>query len=157
MFIVSNTFHPRTWPALLPLLAAGAVLYMGQTQAEVQSMHWIAVLLVVLAVAIWYFLSQSEITIDDLGITSSNIFRTRHVLWQNVSSTFIKYQHQGKSGSHYWHFESRTDKPMRFSIGLYSRSNLRQIAEAVVQKCGTAEIQPRIRSMAEGDFPWYMV
>ncbi|MGV3529497.1 MAG: hypothetical protein ACO1OO_11425 [Flavisolibacter sp.] len=154
MFIVTNTLRPRTWPALIPLLAAGFVIYIDQKEPE--NLSWVAYAMIAMAVVVWIILLKIQITIDDISLTHQNLFRTRQINWNDVTATYIKYHSHGQSGSYYWFFENVQGQKIRFSISLYGRTALRQLAEAVVNKCGHAEIDTRITNMATGDFPWYI-
>ena len=125
-------------------------------QKEPENLSWVAYAMIAMAVLIWIILLKIQITIDDISLTHQNLFRTRQIEWKDVTTTYIKYRSHGQSGSYYWFFENVQGQKFRFSISLYGRSALRQLAEAVVGKCGRAEIDTRITDMATGDFPWYI-
>lgn len=153
--IETTTLHPRKWPAALIAAIAIAVLFIPQKNNE-QAALYIAIGVFIFSILFWFFLSNAKIVIDDSGLVYKTAFATREVFWNSVSKTYIKYRHHGKSGSYYWYFENSNGRKVRFSIKLYSRKDLRAIAEAVTVKCKEAEIEKRIYDMAEGQFPWYI-
>ena len=109
----------------------------------------------IIIIIIWYLFSKSSITIDNEGLHYKTIFSDQSFLWKDVTRTYLKYRHQGKSKQLYWYFEV-FEKDYRMSMSFYSRKSLQTIADAVVIKCTKAEIDPKIENMAAGKFPWYI-
>jgi len=153
--IEPTTLHPRRWPAMLIAAVAIAMLFVPQKNNEHTALY-IGIGILVFAVIFWAFLSHARIVIDDSILIYKTVFTTREVFWNTVTKTYLKYRHHGKSGSYYWYFENPNSRKVKFSIKLYSRKDLRTIAEAVTTKCKNAEIEKRIYDMAEGHFPWYI-
>jgi len=70
--------------------------------------------LLVFAVIMWFFISKSGIVIDNSGLTYKTVFKTKEILWEDLSKTYIKYERHGKSGSHYWFFENTVRRKVKF-------------------------------------------
>ena len=156
MFPLETTIlRPRRWPAILMAAIAIAILFIPQKNNEHIAIY-MAIGVFVFSVLFWIFLSKSTIVVDDSGLTYKTAFVKREVFWKGVSKTYLKYHRHGKSGSYYWNFEGPAGRKVKFSIKLYSRKDLRIIAEAVTMKCKDADIEQRIYNMAEGHFPWYI-
>ena len=157
MLPIQTTYlRPRTFIFIIPLLFCIGIFIVFGTQKNIPPQAQYTFLIpIAILVLVWLGYKKSQLIIDNEGLTHKNIFSTKQLLWSEVQKTYIKYQSHGKSGSHYWFFEL-PDRRIKFSIGLYSRNNIKTIAEAVVEKCNHAEIEDRIRNMAEGHFPWYI-
>lgn len=154
--VETTTLRSRPWPVFL-LLAAGITMMIIVPQKTRDNLGlYFGGGFLLLALIFWWIFRKAIIVIDATGLTHKTIFFSKQVIWSNVSKTYIKYHHHGKSGSHYWHFENAAGNPVKFSINLYSRQSLRTLAEAVTMKCKNADIEKRIYNMAEGVFPWYI-
>ncbi|MFL5742523.1 MAG: hypothetical protein ACJ75B_20030 [Flavisolibacter sp.] len=151
-----QTLHPRKWPAAIPLVLALALVIFFSPQQKDFSIAYMSGFLILLSLFMYFFLSGSSITMTEAGFVQKNLFRSTEVFWRDVSKTYIKYRHHGKSGSYFWYFEDRNENKKRFSIKLYSRSSLQTFARVVASKCKMAITDERIINMAEGNFPWYI-
>jgi hypothetical protein len=149
-----ETFHARKWPSYIPAIMA-LVFFVLNSNHEDNNIFFFMLILLVMSVISYFILSRVSITITPQGFVHKNIFRTREVFWTNVSRTFIRYRHHGKSGSYYWYFQDPNENSTRFSVRSFSRANLRQLAGIVIQRCRSAVDDERIPKMAEGKFPWY--
>lgn len=157
MLPIETTYlKPRSSILIIPgLIAIGIFLVVGTQKNLDPNFQYFLLIPIAIIVLLWLGSRKVQITIDNEGFTHKTIFYTRQFLWKEVVKTYIKYEHHGKSGSHYWFFEL-PDRKVKFSTSSYSRKSLKTIAEAVVEKCNHAEIEDRIFKMAEGHFPWYI-
>ncbi len=156
MFPVETTFlRQKTWPAFLILAIGFGIGFIGIKKNETTP-FWIAVGTFIFSIVLYFLIRQTQITVDNFGITYKSLFTSKEVLWDRIKKTYLKSEHHGKSSSKYWYFETTDEKKVKFSVDLLSRGSLRTIAEAITMKCKNAEIEKRIYDMAEGQFPWYM-
>jgi hypothetical protein len=156
--IETTTLRARPWPAYL-LMAISGLVFIPRfffLPEKTGGVMYIGIGLFIFSIIVWFLLSKSRIIIDDAGLNYKTVFTTKEVLWNSVSKTYLKYRQHGRSGSYYWYFENPYGRKIKFPIRLYSRKNLRTIAEALTTKCQNADIERRIYDMAEGQFPWYI-
>lgn len=154
--IETAVLRPRKWLVILPFLLP-LVLFVVLHNKERQPMPivFLAILVGVLVVLLLVF-AKRMIIIDNEGITSMHLIGAKQVAWNGIKKVYTKWERTGKSKTLYWYFEREAEKPFKFSTALYGRKDLRTLAEAITLKCDKAEIQPLIRDMAEGVFPWYL-
>jgi len=157
MLPVSVTYlKPRVKFLLIFLLfpIAMGVIYFSE-EGEKQEVFIAVAIMSAVFLIIYFLLNKSYIMIDDHGITAKNVLREKSIDWKDIRRSYFKIIHTGKSSKRMWYFEGeRSD--LRFSSNLYSRQSLKTIAEALVGKCPGAEIDDKIRNIAEGKFPWYI-
>ena len=104
-----------------------------------------------------YVFSKTKIIITNDGIIFKNLFRKESiVLWNNIIASKLEWHFHGKSASDFWRLDLPEGNSKGFQPSLYSRKNLRLIAEAMIEKCPNALIDKRIMKMSEGKFPWYL-
>jgi hypothetical protein len=160
LFLETTSIRPKKFITLIPLLIMATVIvpvvFIGPALKNMQGAQYILLLPILFAVFFWFMLNKVEVLITNDGITYKTLFTSKEVLWNDVVRTYVRYQQQGKSGSHYWFFETG-DRTLKFSSGYFSRKSLRIIAEAVVAKCKHADIQDTIHKWAEGQFPWHFL
>jgi hypothetical protein len=156
MFPIETTvLRSRVWPAFLIMAIGIGIFFIPGTQK--QNVPWyIGIGLIALSIGVYLIISKSQVTVDDLGVTHKNVFKTREIQWANISRSYLKSEHHGKSRSLYWYFEDLQGKKSKFRVDLLSRKSLRVLAEAITMKCKSADIEKRIYDMAEGQFPWYI-
>ena len=156
MFPIETTsLRKRPWPAFL-ILAIGIGIFLIPGNQKQNVPVYIGVGFILLSILIFILISKSEIIVDDTGITHKNLFTTKEIAWANISRTYLKSEHHGKSRRLYWFFEDLRGKKSKLQVDLLSRKNLRILAEAVTMKCPSSDIEKRIYDMAEGQFPWYI-
>jgi c-di-AMP phosphodiesterase-like protein len=156
MIPVQTTFlRPRSGIILFTLIPVLIILVVANTTNNDNNLKIVSALMLLIPVGIYIFITNSYVEIDNDGITSKNPFRTRSILWKDVTNSYFKVIHTGKSSKRMWYFE-HFDKHFRFATNLYSRKSLRTIAEALIMKCPNAQIDQKIRDIAEGKFPWYI-
>lgn len=156
MFPIETTIlRQRTWPAFLIMAVAVGIGVIGINKNETTPL-WIAIGVFVFSAVLYLLIRQTQITVDNFGITYKSLLSSKEVLWDRINKTYLKSEHHGKSSSKYWYFETSDGKKVKFSVDLLSRKSLRTIAEAITMKCKSADIEKRIYDMAEGQFPWYM-
>ncbi len=107
-------------------------------------------------VGMYVFSMRSFVQIDNDGITHKTPFKQKSFLWKEVTQSYFRIRYTGKSTQRLWVFKNAAEQTFHFSVGMYSRSSLQSIAEAVVNKCANAELDPNIRKFAEGKFPWHI-
>ena len=154
--ITPTVVKPRQWGSFIPIVLVAIVYGIVATQKPSNDANLVFGIVFILMFLLLFLFRKTSISIDNEGITSTNAFRIKQVLWKDITKTYLKYQHHGKSGSVYWLFETGTARSFKFSTSFYSRKSLRTIAEAVITKCSGAEIQDKIIRMSEGRFPWYI-
>ncbi|HWJ91662.1 MAG TPA: hypothetical protein VNR87_11160 [Flavisolibacter sp.] len=149
-----ETFYARKWPSYIPAVMALLFFIFNSNQRD-NSIFFFTMLMLIISLISYFVLSRVSITLTPQGFVHRNIFRTKEVFWSNVSRTFIRYRHHGKSGSYYWYFQDPNENSTRFSVRSFSRTNLQRLAGTVIQRCRAAVDDERIAKMAEGKFPWY--
>src|SRR5689334_1774871 len=142
--LTDQTLHPRKWPAGIPLVLALALVIFFSPQQKDFSIVYASGFLILLSLLMYLFISGTSISFTERGFIHKNFFRTTEVFWNDVSKTYIKYRHHGKSGSYYWYFEDRNENRKRFSIKLFSRSSLQSFARVVSTNCRMAITDERI-------------
>lgn len=156
MFPPETTLHPRKWPAGLPLIAALVIFVFLSPQKNDYTIPVVCGLLVLGSIFVYILLSYSRVEISETGVAYINLFRKKEFSWSDITKTYLKFRHYGKSGRYYWYFEDPDGKKLRFPISLYSRKNLQILAQVVAQQRKLAISDDRILSMSEGRFPWYI-
>jgi len=153
--IETKVLRSRPWPAFL-IMAIGIGIYFIPANQKQNVPWYIGAGLVVLSIGVYLIISKSQVVVDDSGVTHKNLFKTREIPWANISRTYLKSEHHGKSRSLYWYFEDLQARKSKFRVDLLSRKSLRVLAEAITLKCKSADVEKRIYDMAEGQFPWYI-
>jgi hypothetical protein len=151
-----KVLHARNWPALIPLVLAVIIFIFFSPQHNDATMIVVCGFLVLAALFMRILLASVRIIMDDSGLNHKTLFRSRTVAWKNISKTYLRYRHHGKSGGHYWFFEDADEKRLRFPLRLFSRRSLQELAAFTVAKRKEAIFDERILNMAEGRFPWYI-
>jgi hypothetical protein len=154
--VQTQTFRARKFILIIPLPLIVGLLLMPRTAENKNYLTIFLIASLALLFFIWTTLKKLKIEIDNVGFRFQSLFHSKEFVWKEVVKIYIKFHHHGKSGSHYWYFEKVDGSRIRFRIILFSRKNLQSIAEAATMKCSLAEIQDKIRNMAEGRFPWYV-
>ena len=156
MFPIETTvLRSRPWPAFLIMAIGIGIFFIPGTQKQ-NVPAYMGVGLFVLAVVVFVLILKSQVIVDDAGVSHKTAFKTREIPWANISRTYLKSEHHGKSRSLYWYFEDLQGRKSKFRVDLLSRKSLRVLAEAITMKCKSADIEKRIYDMAEGQFPWYI-
>lgn len=157
MIPIQTTYlKPRTKFLLLFFLVPVAmiVLFASDEIRDKEFLIWALVISVAFAI-VYFIIGKSYVMIDNHGITIKNIFKEKSLDWKDIQRFYLKIIHTGKSTQRLWYFEAG-GASLNFSTNLYSRKSLQSVAEALVSKCTHAQIEPKIREMAEGKFPWYI-
>lgn len=157
MIPVQSTYlRPRSGIILLTLIPILIFVFVANTtKTSDDSIKIISALMLLVPIAMYIFIINSYIEFDNDSITHKNPFRSKSILWRDVTRSYFRVVHTGKSSKRMWYFENY-EKTFRFATNMYSRKALKSIAEALVTKCPNAEIEQKIRSIAEGKFPWYI-
>jgi c-di-AMP phosphodiesterase-like protein len=156
MIPIQTTYlRPRSGIILLTLIPIIILIAVANTTNNDNNLKVASALMLLIPIGLYIFITNSYVEFDNESITSKNPFRTRNILWKDVTRSYMKVIHTGKSSKRMWYFENY-NKRFRFATNLYSRKALRTIAEALVTKCPGAEIDQRIKDIAEGKFPWYI-
>jgi hypothetical protein len=150
------SLHPRKWPALIPFGIAVLVFGFLHPPVNDRNLTYVCLGLVALSLLLWWILTKSYIKAGQTGLTIGGVFARREMAWSGVSQSYIRYRHHGKSGSYYWYFVDKEGKKIRFSTRIYSRQSLHQLAEMLLMHSPAADIEDRVRRIAEGNFPWYI-
>lgn len=155
--IETKYLKPRSGFLLIGLLPLGVLLYVAtQTNGDDKQLMLVFSLIALIPLAMFFFHAKSYVVIDNDGITHKTPFRQRTISWNDVTRSYFKIRHTGKSSQRLWYFENVIGKGLSFTTGLYSRRSLQAIAEALLTKRPDAEIEQKIRNIAEGKFPWYI-
>jgi c-di-AMP phosphodiesterase-like protein len=156
MIPVQTTFlRPRSGIILLALLPVLVLVIVANPVNNDSALKIASVLMLLIPVCIYIFVTNSYVEFDNDGITHRTPFKTRIIRWKDVTRSYMKVIHTGKSAKRMWYLENDKEQ-FRFATNLYSRRSLRSIAEALLQKAPQAAIEQRIRDIAEGKFPWYI-
>lgn len=156
MIPVQTTYlRPRSGIILLALIPVLIIIVVANTTNNDNNLKIVSALMLLIPLAIYIFIVNSYIEFDNDAITHKNPFRSKSILWKEVTRSYFRVIHTGKSSKRMWYFENDI-KTFRFATNLYSRKALRSIAEALITKCPEAHIDQKIRNMAEGKFPWYI-
>ncbi len=158
MIPIQTTYlKPRSGFMLIGLLPLGVLIYvMMNTNGDDKQLMLVFSLISLIPLGMFFFHAKSYVMIDNDGITHKTPFRQRTIGWNEVTRSYFKIRHTGKSSQRLWYFENVVGKGLSFTTGLYSRKSLRAVAEALVTKRPQAEIDQKIRNIAEGNFPWYI-
>jgi hypothetical protein len=153
---VQTTYlRPRSGIILLMLIPILIAIVIANTTNGDSTLKWVSGLMLLIPIGMYIFITNSYIELDNEGLTHKNPFKIKSIPWSEVTVSYFKIVHTGKSSKRMWYFEG-TAKRFRFSTNLYSRKALKTIAEALVTKCPDARIEQKIVSIAEGKFPWYI-
>jgi c-di-AMP phosphodiesterase-like protein len=153
---VQTTYlRPRSGIILLTLIPVLILVIVANTTDSTSTLKIASGVMLLIPIAAYIFIINSYIEFDNDGITNKNPFRITSIQWKDVTRSYFRVVHTGKSSKRMWYFEN-FEKKFRFATNLYSRKALRAIAEALITKCPNAEIDQKIRNIAEGKFPWYI-
>jgi len=158
MIPIQTTYlKPRTWTKYLFLLTPTTllVLYFVLDRKDDVLLYIALGSLSIFVVSAW-LLNKVHVMLDNYGITYKSAFFSRNIEWHEVTSSYFRMRHTGKSTKRLWYFENITGKSIHFSTSMFSRASLQTIAECLVGKCPDAAIDQKIRDIAEGKFPWYI-
>ena len=154
--VSTQIFRARKFLLVIPLVLSFGILLITKMDRGGEYFPIFLVLSIGIFFFMWLALQKVSLEINDEGLRYASIFKKEAIRWKDVSTSYIKYRHHGKSGSHYWYFETWEGKKIRFRASLFSRDNLQALANALLQKSSTAMIDDKILRMAEGTFPWYI-
>jgi hypothetical protein len=109
-------------------------------------------------ILIGYLLSKTTIVLENNGLTISRIFsKTTTLFWNEIRVSKLSWQVDGgHTANIYWQFIADGNKKISIQPSFYTRKDLRMIAELLIEKSPGAKIDPRIRKIADGKFPWYL-
>jgi hypothetical protein len=153
--VQTNYLRPRSGIILIALIPVLILVVIANTTDNTVSLKIASAVMLLIPIGMYIFITNSYIEVTNDGITAKNPFKTRSIEWKNITRSYFKMVHTGKSSKRMWYFEN-FEKRIRFATNLYSRKALRTIAEALVTKCPNAEIDQKIKNIAEGKFPWYI-
>jgi hypothetical protein len=159
MLPITQTYYKPTKKIFLIFFAFPVIGYFIYRANETQPNNYVLLLTSIpfmIGMIAYFLLSKVYVMIDDHGITYKNAFREKFMAWENLSRTYIKIRHTGKTAHRYWMLEGKDGTEFSFSSNMYNRNSMRGIAEAIVNKAPHADIQQRIREMAAGKFKWYV-
>lgn len=132
-------------------------LYVLEQSGKFTFANYLAAGGMLLLLFIYYVLTKNKLIIDNDGITQQLFFRKqRELKWNEIKSSKLEWEYHMHGANLGWITTPFIGKAIRFETWFYSRKKLKLIAEALVQKCNTADIDKKIISMAEGKFPWYI-
>jgi hypothetical protein len=156
MIPIQTTYlRPRSGIMLI-MLAAVLIFVIIANNAQNDAITKIgSALLLLVPIGFYIFITNSYVELNNDGITAKNPFKTKSIEWKDVTRSYFRVIHTGKSSKRMWYFENDS-RSFHFATNLYSRNSLKAIAEALIAKCPGAEIEQKIRNIAEGRFPWYI-
>ncbi|MEJ7586645.1 MAG: hypothetical protein WKI04_03680 [Ferruginibacter sp.] len=155
--VFTQSFYARKWPLTLLLILLVLPFLILKLQGDRSSITNIFILIGFVFCLLGYFWAKyMSVTIDNEGITYQVIFRKIFIPWKHVRATKLSFEFHGKSGDFVWNFVSIHKKEINFSTGYFSKSVIRQIAEAVVEKCPEHITRGKIKEISQGKFPWYI-
>lgn len=116
----------------------------------------LALLSGIIGVLFLIFTFKNELIINDQGIISKNLLKTRELNWQQIQAITFHFVWHGKSGHHEIGFINANQKQNIIVVAnYYNRSQLKEIAQLITTKY-QGNVSPKIIQMAEGIFPWYL-
>ena len=121
-----------------------------------ESLDLFLLIISVFCLLLYIWVSKMFVTIDNDGIAYNFFFRKTFIPWKDIISTKLAFEFHGKSGDFIWNFTSNDKRQINFSTGYFSKSTIRAIAEAVVEKCSGFVIGGKITEISKGKFPWYI-
>lgn len=155
-YLVSTQLRPRQWPSLV-FMAVGivfaAIIYYQRIPDKFPMI--LSVGMIIASLVFRWAISKSYLQIDNDGITHKTVFKEKTIPWSSVKRTELVRRATGKSNQLNWLIEGETDS-IEFVTSNYSRISLRQVAEAIVEKCPWIEKDDRIIRMSRGEFPYYI-
>jgi hypothetical protein len=156
MIPVQTTYlRPRSGIVHLALIPVLIFVVIANTTSADAMLKLMSAIMLLVPIGMYVFITNSYVELNNESITAKNPFKTRTIEWKDVARSYFKVIHTGKSSKRMWYFEN-FEKSIRFATNLYSRRSLQTIAEALVMKCPHAEIDEKIKRIAEGKFPWYI-
>lgn len=155
--VSTQIFYARKWPiVLIFIIVGGPFLILRLTGDKDNSLDLFLLIVLVFCLLLYISTIKMYVSVDNEGIASKNIFREIFIPWKDITQTKISFEFHGKSGDFIWNFTSKNNKEINLSIGYFSKSTIRSIAETVVQKCPDVLVKGKIREISEGKFPWYI-
>lgn len=162
MLPISTTYiKARKWPLLIVYLLLGVpvlVAFLEDGTEDHQQKIGIICFLVfshLLFFFFWYVVRKMEIQLYHDSFVYKTAFKTKEIVWQNIMKSEFEFSFHGHSGDVKWRIES-PQTTIAMSVGYFSRSDCRLIAEVLVDKYKEAKISENIKAMAKGRFPWYV-
>jgi hypothetical protein len=98
------------------------------------------------------------IYLDDEKMVVSDAWRKRTLYWSDVQASSIEWGIEGHHGGRLtWIFRKSDGSPVDLTLGYYSRADMTLLARFLTDKARGATFSRKVRDMAEGRFPWYLV
>ena len=144
-------------PLAFALLSLGMIIAKSKDNTGSDVNIIFLVMMAALYGIIHFFITRNKISVDEEGITQSSLFiKNRKLLWNEILSSEIAFRFMGKSSKYQWKTKDRDGKSIAFNISMYSRSDLKIFADALMTKCPGAITGEKTVRISQGNFPWYI-
>ncbi|GAB4094321.1 hypothetical protein [Flaviaesturariibacter terrae] len=159
MLLTEETYKPRKYTALLPLLAplCMAFFFNGRDWAQQKAIGWITAGCIVASVIIYLLLRAVSVAVTQQGLLFKALPGERLLEWKSLRSVYVHRVWSGRSSQLELVFATgEGGRPATLNTKLYSRRSLQGLASAVLAMAPQAEADEKVRGFAEGRFPWYV-
>ena len=109
------------------------------------------------SLTIYFILSKWHLELFDDKIVIQTPIESKTFLWENVSVTFITGKLSYNFGYYYWYFQDSSQYRFGFDVNLFTRNQLKEIAQRVLEKCPENNIDIKIVEISKGKFPFYIL
>jgi len=156
--VATQIFYARKSPLAVLIVIASAMLLLLilHPAGKKSALLFLALFIGLVVVFLYFLLNKISLTINNDGLEYKTAFRTKNLLWREVTASRLNFEFHGHSGDIFWLFNLNNSRDLKFSISFFSRKELRAIAEAVVAKCCNTCVSKKIQQMSQGKFPWYI-
>jgi hypothetical protein len=129
-----------------------------QQKQAINNVDFIVLISMLGFLTLLYFLVKLPLIITNEGITKPMFFNKQStVLWKEVIKSELQWDFHGHGATLSWCIYAEKNPPMVIFPIFYSRKSLQLIADSLVEKCPGASIDPRLKLMAAGNFPWFIL
>ena len=107
---------------------------------------------------IYFMALKNKLIMDNDEITRQSFFGKPKVLkWKEIKASHLNWYFNGHTADLSWSFIDFSGKAINIQTSSYSRKKIKLIAEVLIEKCPQALIDTRLRNIATGKFPWYII
>ena len=157
--IQRQEFRIKKWPLYFVVAIYIGLLFILNDTGKLQDDKSIIILGgLSVFIFIYFMLSKNKLVIDNDEITQQLFFGKQKVLkWKEMKSSHLNWHFSGHSADISWSFIDYSGKAINIQASFYSRKKIKFIAEALIDKCPQAVIDKRLKNIANGKFPWYIL
>lgn len=152
-------FTVRKWPLYFTAaIFIFLLVYLNDT-GKIKDIDSLPVLIgLTVLILIYFLLSKNKLLIDNDGITQRSFFgRLKELKWNEIISSSINWSFHGHTADLSWEFIDFSGNLISIQTSYYSRNKLKLIAIVLLEKSQQALADERIKNIAAGKFPWYIL